>query len=223
VRQALARAILLALGLSLVMAAVAWRVVSEGHSELGESEAAYAGGDLASATVHARRAAAAYVPFAAHVPRAYERLRSLAAEAERRGDHEAALFAWRAVRSAAISSRWLVIPFPQERRDADAAIVRLSTAVRDAAPSRTPSAPGTRRLAAALAADEGPPRAAGLLMLGGLACFVAGGVWITGSPEEVKADTLARRVTQVLSRARGAPIVLLVAGIVGWVAGWLWG
>jgi hypothetical protein len=204
-----------------VMGAVAWRVVSEGRRELAAGEAAFASGDLASATVRARRAAGAYVPLAEHVPRAYERLRVIATEAERRGDIEAALFAWRAVRSAAIGSRWLVFPHARERREADAAIARLSAAFRDAGggPGRATAAQSGRRLAAALAVDEGPSRMGSLLVLGGLACIVGGGIWLTRRWPVGHGSETASHGRRIV----GAPAVLVVAGFVGWLVGWLLG
>jgi len=205
------------LGLFLALAvvvtgAIALRVLGEGERELAKSDAALAAHDLASATVHARRAAASYVPFAEHVPRAYERLRNIAADAERRGDNDDALFAWRSMRAAAIASRWLVVPYPKERREADAAVVRLSVEARESTggANRPASAQSARRVAAALIVDEGPSRLAGVLMLGGLGCAVAGGIAITG----------ARRVAWP---GVGVSALLLAVGVVGWTVGWLLG
>src|SRR5262249_25311969 len=91
-------------GAAVLLGAAAFRVVREGRPELAASEAAWAAGDLLAATVHARAAARAYVPFAPHVPLAYQRLRAVAQDCEARGDVESALFAWRAIRTAAIGS-----------------------------------------------------------------------------------------------------------------------
>jgi hypothetical protein len=52
------------------------------------------------------------------------------------GDRELSLFAWRSARSAAIETRWLVIPYSAELDRANQAIARLSAA--------SPRPPGTR-------------------------------------------------------------------------------
>jgi hypothetical protein len=212
-----ARAALSVAAAALVLGAIALRVIAEGRAELRAGEAAYAEGDFAASAVHARRAAVAYVPFAAHMGSAYERLRTLAREAEARGDHDAALFAWRAMRSAAIASRWFVAPRGAERREADGAIARLSAATREpsGAPYRSAGAQSVRRLNQILASDEGPSTLGGLLLLGGFACFIAGGVWITRSRVQNDGAT-------ALAVPR-PPVFLIALGIIGWCVGWLLG
>src|SRR5439155_22857599 len=124
--------------------------------------------------VHARSAARAYVPLAPHVPAAYRRLRTIAQDCEGRGDVEAALFAWRAIRSAAIGSRSILTAHDRQRQVADEAIVRLSTSMRGRSIS-SDHPPDAARLASALA-SEAPPRAAwGALVVAGVALGLVAG------------------------------------------------
>ena len=84
----------------------------------------------------------AYFPGAAHVAASYRKLRDLAVESEARGDLAASLFAWRAVRSAALGTRFWIAPRDRERQIADANIARLSAAVRQALAPRQESGRG---------------------------------------------------------------------------------
>ena len=86
----------------------------------------------------------AYFPGAAHVAASYRKLRDLAVESEARGDLAASLFAWRAVRSAALGTRFWIAPRDRERQIADANIARLSAAVRQALVPRQESGRGPR-------------------------------------------------------------------------------
>ena len=85
--------------------ALGHRVVQAGEREVLASTAALASGDPREAVVRARRAAGLYAPFAPHVRVAYDRLAALATAAEKRGDRDLALFAWRGVRTAALETR----------------------------------------------------------------------------------------------------------------------
>jgi len=153
-------------GLSAVLLAasalVAFRAVQRGERELGASERAFDAGQVEQALEHARRAAAAYVPGAEHVDRAYERLRAIARGAERARDPELARVAWAAVRGAAWESRHIWQPRAAELREADAELARLT-----AAPP-------------AAAAEAWPPVAFVLALAGGAASAVLGLWWLLG-------------------------------------------
>jgi hypothetical protein len=117
-----------ALAVALVLfALVAERTAARGAKELLESDRAFDGGRLELAVEHARAAAAAYVPGAEHVALGYARLRAVAFGAERARDVELAMAAWRAMRAAAVESRHLWQPHPEELRQADRQLARLQS------------------------------------------------------------------------------------------------
>jgi hypothetical protein len=196
-------------GAVVLVTSAAFRVVSEGQSELAASDAAWAAGDGLSAAVHARAAARAYVPFAPHVQPAYRRLRAIAQDCEGKGDAESALFAWRAIRAAAIGSRSILSSHARQREAADLAIARLELSSRASSPAgqeREASQPPDR------ADVEMPPRAPwGALLVAGVALWVTAGVRLTSKAW----DADGRLVT---SAAR-MPLVLAVAGLAAWWVG----
>jgi hypothetical protein len=213
-RKKVVGALVFAAGTVLVVAAPVARVVAEGRGEQRASDAALSAGDIARATVHARRAATAYVPFAPHVDRAYQRLREIALAAEARGDSEAALFAWRAVRSASIGSRFIASTATDQRRMADCAIARLSAATHAAgSPSQRALDRDIVRFQADLEAENVPSRARLSMLLGGLAALVGGAIW--GVTRALSADGKFD-----LARAKGALILALIGGV-GWICGLL--
>jgi hypothetical protein len=191
-----------------VLLGAALRVAREGQRELAASDAAWSAGDSLGATVHARAAARAYVPFAPHVAAAYRRLRAVAQDSEGRGDVESALFAWRAVRAAAIGSRSILTAHERQREVADAAIARLSAAPRPrGAPDLRGEPEVTSSQAAALAASL-PPRAPwGFVLIAGAAMWVMAGVRIA-SP---RADDV-----QLTWSTLRIPLVMAGLGLVAW-------
>ncbi len=102
------------------------RVVLAGEAEIVASNAALVAHDPHEAVVRARRAAGWYAPGAPHVAVAYARLVALAEAAEQHKQLDLALLAWRGVRSAALETRWVVVPRDAERTRANAEIARLS-------------------------------------------------------------------------------------------------
>src|SRR5262249_23560641 len=142
-------------------------------------DAAWARGDLVGATVHARTAARAYVPFAPHVVEAYGRLGVIAQNCEERGDIQSALFAWRAVRAAAIGSRSIAFGNDAQRKLADLAIARLSVASQPGPSNSRDGADTAARYASALAAAV-PPRAPfDAFFVAGAALWVAAAIALT--------------------------------------------
>ena len=139
----LLRSLATAVSLALVIAAlVAYATAERGARELSASDRAFDAGRLELAVQHARRAASAYVPGAAHVEHGYERLRAVARGAERARDVELARAAWRAVRAAATESRHVWQPRAAELEQADAELARLSGSVK-ASRGAAPGGPGT--------------------------------------------------------------------------------
>jgi hypothetical protein len=118
-------------------ALLALRTASRGEGEMLASDRAFEAGELEPALRHARRAAAAYVPGAAHVEAAYARLALLARSAEDGGDTELAARAWEAVRASALESQHLWQPRPVDLEQARVQLERL----RGVAPGRAADAP----------------------------------------------------------------------------------
>jgi len=108
------------------------RAVEKGEKAVLESDRAFDQGKVREAAHHARRAAVHYAPGAPHVRAAYDRLHAVAAGAEAAGDRETAIFAWSAIRSAALETRHVSVPFPRELEAANRALARLE--VLDALP-----------------------------------------------------------------------------------------
>lgn len=173
-----ARRLLFVTASVLVLAAVCvGRVLHEGRRSL-DATAQLRESDRGAAIVHARRAASWYVPFAPHVGEAYRELRSMALAAEREGDRETAMLAWRSIRSASMTTRWLVEPHRREREEADAALARLAAEERGSASSELSPRDLERMYASALARKEGPRVGWVLALLSGLAGWFGGVAWL---------------------------------------------
>jgi hypothetical protein len=162
-----------------LVGAASLRVVAAGEREIAESTDALRAGDAHAAALHARRAAGWYAPGAPHVRVAYERLIALATAAEGLGRADTALFAWRAVRTAALETRWLTTPHAEDLELANAAIARLSAAAPRPPGTRTePAATVERQHLAALARDDAPRVGWVVALVGAFAAWVAGAVWV---------------------------------------------
>lgn len=92
------------------LAVLVVRVVVASHQELGQAESLAGGGDVDAAIVHYRRAARWYAPGNPYATDALEALARVGRAAERAGDRERALFAWRSVRAAIMASRSFYVP-----------------------------------------------------------------------------------------------------------------
>jgi hypothetical protein len=192
-----------------VLTAAGVHLVAEGRSELAASDAAWKKGDGIGAAVHARSAARAYVPGASHMDLGYERLRIVAQTSERKGDVEAALFAWRAFLSAATGSRPFGAARGEDRAAAEASVARLSAAL--SAAGRTPS--GGRRAPAVespVTAELVPRAGWGVLFLGGAALFFGAGA-------RLASRGWGRDGRPVPAEVRVA-VVMAVAGFAAWLA-----
>jgi hypothetical protein len=197
-----------------VLIAAGLRLVTEGRAELIASDAQWQKGDAIGAAVHARGAARAYVPGAEHMHLGYERLREIAETSERKGDVESALFAWRAISSAAIGSRPFAAASGDARARADASVARLSAAV---LASGRPSLAGRRAAAADTSADvDLVPRAGwAVLLLGGAALWCGAGVRLAarGFGDDGRLVTAELRIAGAMASA----------GLLAWVVGLLLG
>lgn len=153
------------------------RVRIEGQKELRTAESLAAAGKTELAIVHARRAAEWYVPGAEHVPAAYQKLIALARLSEARGDPASALLAWRAVRHAALSSRWAGSSHEPDLQLANVSIARLAARVTTAPAIGAPTAEELQQtLADELARDVHPRTGWVAVMLCGF-MTLAGGAW----------------------------------------------
>jgi hypothetical protein len=142
---------------ALVIGAASARVIHAGEKEIALSTQGLKSGDAHAAAEHARRAAGWYAPGAPHVRVAYERLLALGTKAEGLGDRELALYAFRGVRTAALETRWLVIPHEEDLDRANRAIARIE-AEAPRAPGLRPEPPQKieREQLEALSRDEAP-------------------------------------------------------------------
>ena len=151
------------------------RVLHQGERELRTAEALASTGKLEEAVIHARQSAMWFAPGAPHVPAAYAKLISIARLAEGRGDTKTALFAWQAVRTSALSTRWVFIPHQDELAVADASIARLSAKQRPAPGARVQEPADIQQKMHILLASSNRPRMPWILtLLGGFAALTFG-------------------------------------------------
>ncbi|MFW5925525.1 MAG: hypothetical protein ACOC9O_00055 [Myxococcota bacterium] len=108
-----------------VVAVLLVRVVVASQHELEQAAELQREGDVDAAIVHLRRAARWYAPGNPYVTDALEALATVARQAERQGDRERALFAWRSVRAAILSTRSFYVPHAERLARADTRIAEL--------------------------------------------------------------------------------------------------
>jgi hypothetical protein len=160
---------------AVLFGAFAFRVVTSAAAELREGDAQRARGELESAVVHYRRAARWYAPGSPYHVAALARLGAIGATAERGGDVELALSAYRAIRAAIMSTRSFYLPEPERLRAANARIASLMAGQppppMDAGKSREQL---RREHLALLEADPGPKLFWTLLLLFGFLAWVGG-------------------------------------------------
>lgn len=97
--------------IALCLAALVARVLLESRAALREGQDHIARGDIDRGVTSLRRAAHLYLPGSPYVSDAYDALESIARQSETRGQGERALLAWRAVRSSALATRWITVPY----------------------------------------------------------------------------------------------------------------
>lgn len=164
---------------AVVTAAATARVMIAGEREIAKSTAALRAGDPHAAALHARRAAGWYAPGAPHVRVAYERLTALATAAEGLGNREIALFAWNGIRTAAIETKWIVMPHAEDLDRANRAIARISAATplplgADAEPAPVLE----RKYLETLARDEAPRTGWIAALVVAFAAWIGGAIYL---------------------------------------------
>jgi hypothetical protein len=194
-----------------VLAIAGLRLVGEGRAALLASDAALSQGNVTGAVVHARHAARAYVPFAAHVEQGFLKLRDIALNSERRGDTEAALFAWRALLSAAAGTRPFGGVTDRARADAEASVARLSVELRALARSGPRVTREPEGESAFSAADVVPRIGWGALLLAGACLWWGAGLRLTSRGW----GTDGRLVPGEVRIAGG----MAFAGLIAWLTG----
>ncbi len=168
-RRALRPALRVLAVLGVLFAVLAVRVVTGSRAELRRGEQLLAQRDPDAAILALRRAARAYAPGNPYGVEALERLWSVGAEAERAGDTERALAAYRAIHGAVMSTRSFFVPQRELLERADQRIAALTArAARD-----EPGGP-SRDVLAALRAPERPYVGWTLLLLVGWIAWTAG-------------------------------------------------
>ena len=152
------------------------RVVASAASELERAGELERESDVVSAVVHYRRAVRWYAPLSPYHARALVALARIGAEAERAGDPELALSAYRAIRSGILSTRSFYTPETERLSAANARIADLMAAAPpppiDAGKSRDQL---RAEHLALLQADNGPDLGWTLVLLAGF------GLWVFGA------------------------------------------
>lgn len=202
----------LGLAVALCLGVLVSRTIWEGTAALGRGVSAAKQGDTKSAIRHWRRATRWYLPGASHVSAAYEHLEELAVEAERAGDMDTSLAAWRAIRRSVLATRSFYVPHEQRLSRANQHIAGLMAAQEDAASGALGDVTERRdfhlRL---LERPVGPSVAWSLLALFGLLVWVGGGflfAWRGVSKDD--------RLQVGISKVAGA---LVVSGLLLWMLG----
>lgn len=191
---------------------VAIRAVWQGRSALSDGDAAAQAGEFAEAVTSWRRAARWYVPLAPHVVDAYERLESLATEAESRGDAALALAAWRGVRGSILATRSFFTPQQHRLGPANQHIAALMAASESANPDSGETLEArTAWHLRLLDRNEAPSVGWALLALLGCGLWIGGGFYFAFAG--VSADD------RLIPRAARVAGVLVVVGLLLWMLG----
>jgi hypothetical protein len=155
------------------LGAMTYRAVREGNEALRESDRAFHRGNLADAVLHARRAATAYAPGAPHTRAARERLRAVAVGSEAAGDLDTAYLAWGALRSAALETRHVTVPYAEELREATERLRVLQLKERSA-PDEKRRSESAQKLERDYAGIPGPAAWASALLAVGFLLAIGG-------------------------------------------------
>ena len=156
---------------AVLLGAFTVRVVTSAAAELRAGDDYRKNGQLEAALVHYRRAARWYAPGSPYHVSALGKLGVIGAEAEKRGDNEFALSAYRAIRAAIMSTRSFYVPEKARLEAADERIASLMAALpappMDAGKSREQL---RAEHLALLAADPGPSVLWSVVLLLGFGC-----------------------------------------------------
>jgi len=195
------------------LALVAVRVVLASSAELSEGDRFRAAGEPDAAVVHYRRAARWYVPGSPTVVAALDHIAAIARRAEREGDPERALGAYRAIRGAILSTRSFYTPHRDRLEAANRRIAAL-VAAQEPAPIDAAKSEEERRREhlALLSAPVGPSVPFTLLLLIGFFTWVVGAFRLAsrGFDEE---DRLVRAEALRWGGLAGGGFLLFVLGM----------
>lgn len=159
--------------LASALAVVAARVVWSARSELAQAAQALAANDEDAGIVHLRRAARWYAPGSPYHVRALEQLARIGASAEKRGDVDHALSAYRSLRGAIMAARSLYVPEPARLDAANRRIAALMASLPPPGVDQGKSrAQLEREHLALLRAVPGPNTFWSCVLLLGFACWV---------------------------------------------------
>lgn len=196
----------------LCLGVVVTRAVWEGRAALSDAGDALEEGDPHEAVALYRRAARWYVPLAPHVGRAYDQLETIAKQAERAGDTELALAAWRGVRSSIKATRSFFTPHGHRLDGANKRIAALMAQIEgpDADPGKSLEQREQWHYDL-LDRDEAPSVFWSIVALLGFGMWLGGGVLfaVRGVSRE---DTL-------VARTAAASGILVAVGLVVWLLG----
>jgi hypothetical protein len=193
-------------GMAVLFTLVSARVIYSGEAEIAAGTRALQSGQVREAIACSARAAEWYVPAAPHVKVAYGRLIRIAEAAEEHRRHELALVAWRSLRAAAKSTRWLYSPYESEGQRANRAIARLM-----ALGSIRPKPPAglQQEYLQELMRDETPRVPYVLLLLFGLGAFCMGTI--------VAVKRMAGSFGELKWRAGRTPLLVALLGVAAWL------
>ena len=177
------------LALAIVLSVAIARQYAIGARSMTASDEALTRGDTATAIDEARSAAEARAPASPYPLRGYERLAALAHSAEQGGNWSDCARAWRAVRSAALSTRVLEDDGRERVREANVQLARIGAHARGggvSGSSETAAPIGAAletRLQEDLARDEHPSISAYLALgSGGLLLYLGIASLLTQRP-----------------------------------------
>jgi hypothetical protein len=191
-----------------VVALLALRVVIAGRGALADGDAAMEQHRVIEAVGAWETAARWYLPLAPHVDEAYGRLAKVAASK----DPRVALFAQRAIRSAALATRTLWQPHEDELAAANAAIAKLSADDPDAAVAGGADRDVRERWhAERLAVEPRPHGFFRVLAALGIACWLGGIAWTVRRGVSAKGQPVRRQLMI------GAAIAIF--GLLAWFLG----
>ncbi len=185
---------------------VSVRVIYSGEAEIAAGTRALRDGQAREAIACSARAAEWYVPAAPHVRVAYGRLIRIAEAAEENRRHELALVAWRSLRAAAKSTRWIYSPYEKEGQRANREIARLM-ALGSTRPK--PLAALQQEYLQELMRDETPRVPWVLLLLFGLGAFCVGTV--------VAVKRMAGSFGELKWTAGRTPLLVALLGAAAWL------
>jgi hypothetical protein len=206
---------------SAALALLVGRAVFDGTASMHRSDELLEKGEVDGSIALALHAARLYVPLAPHVRAAFDRMRTIALDAELRGDRETALLAWESVRAASRSTRTFWTPFADRAREADEHVAGIlasqpTTGVQQPVPKDVLA----REQRAKLQSDSLPRPWTIVVMYLGLAAWMLG-AWRALSPLDRDVRRLPARfgfASATSERVVTGVVVALAGAIAAWVA-----